>query len=649
MGTNCTKPITKYRPYDDKGNSESKVQNSSRSSSAPSFSPPNVSNGYNNLANQYCYQEHVSHIKLKKDRRDACNSGADHDLYPDTRRPGPPTNGNNNYNKKVVGSIGNRNSIYNGSTVMTKWKIPVTTILSTTNTLFSDSFCTFHRIKIGADEYDETIKWQMMLKPYDFTADTISLYLKCLSSEDQRNNHIKAINAKFSFGVGMNNIDKSSDSNIVLEHTFRVDECYWGLQEYINMEDIHKLITRKYGKIDCDSSKRLQSFDIYMTLHECVIVDEKRNPKSSPSFHDTVTSSTFNSHAGSRTTSVNKHDEPQLHSDEEINSCLQSTADCDLNASSQTKQKSERKKNTGQIECFPDLSPTDRDSTGHNIVNNSNFVINDLKPILISESPRIIVVDNFLSIVESDHVMKIAKPDLRRSRVASGLEIEGRTSHGTFLTGKKEKDRTITNIERRIIDFMSHDSVKSLYDYEEHPLTRAEAMQVVKYEVGQFYHEHYDNKAGQTSMRAATFMMYLCDSEGGGATYFPRAVPISDVFEDVQSVDSNISVDTDSDIMATADSECYQIHKNDPLDTDVKTNNAENSSTIEMDANSLVWDVDCARRSADAGIRIMPKKGRAVLFWSKKRDGSEDLNSIHAAETVLKGEKWIATRWLSEK
>lgn len=212
----------------------------------------------------------------------------------------------------------------------------------------------------------------------------------------------------------------------------------------------------------------------------------------------------------------------------------------------------------------------------------------------------------------------------RRIRRPTARVRQGRTSYGTFLTGRKEKDRTVIAIEKKIADFMNNSSVRQLYDWQNHPLMRAEAMQVVKYEQGQFYHEHYDNKAGQTSMRAATFMMYLSDSEGGGATYFPRAVPVD--FDDDSSLSSTKSRNADDDTLSTA--------------SDI---------TGGCCSQSLVWGVDGVYRSDDPGIRIVPKKGRAVLFWSKKRDGCEDLNSIHAAETVVKGSKWIATRWLSEK
>lgn len=37
-----------------------------------------------------------------------------------------------------------------------------------------------------------------------------------------------------------------------------------------------------------------------------------------------------------------------------------------------------------------------------------------------------------------------------------------------------------------------------------------------------------------------------------------------------------------------------------------------------------------------------------VACRSKRLDGQEDANSIHAAEVVKSGEKWIATRWMTE-
>ena len=102
-------------------------------------------------------------------------------------------------------------------------------------------------------------------------------------------------------------------------------------------------------------------------------------------------------------------------------------------------------------------------------------------------------------------------------------------------------------------------------------------MQVVRYDRGEMYTAHYDNKQGCVR-RAATFMLYLRDVEAGGATHFPKAKP--------------------------------------------------------------------AGKDADAvGVRVWPKRGRALVFWSV-RGGVEDARSLHEAEPVAAGEKWIATKWM---
>ncbi len=48
------------------------------------------------------------------------------------------------------------------------------------------------------------------------------------------------------------------------------------------------------------------------------------------------------------------------------------------------------------------------------------------------------------------------------------------------------------------------------------------------------------------------------------------------------------------------------------------------------------------------GLRVFPRQGRALVFWSRLPGGGEDFASIHAAQVVEGGEKWIATRWFKE-
>ncbi|MEX0961629.1 MAG: 2OG-Fe(II) oxygenase [Simkaniaceae bacterium] len=47
-------------------------------------------------------------------------------------------------------------------------------------------------------------------------------------------------------------------------------------------------------------------------------------------------------------------------------------------------------------------------------------------------------------------------------------------------------------------------------------------------------------------------------------------------------------------------------------------------------------------------IAVTPKKGDAVLFYNLSEEGQIDKNSLHGGAPVLKGEKWIATKWIRE-
>ena len=239
---------------------------------------------------------------------------------------------------------------------------------------------------------------------------------------------------------------------------------------------------------------------------------------------------------------------------------------------------------------------------------------------LLSESPLMFVFDDFLSERECEDLMALARPDLRRSRVTDGKLSEGRTSSSTFLTGSRQDHPVVKVVERRILRaaasvgrivaaraarrttdrfddlFTANAAARRSDTANEREAARggsgggfclpgrpaaalvgAEPMQIVRYESGEMYTAHYDNKQGCVR-RAATFMMYLRDVEAGGATHFPKAKP--------------------------------------------------------------------AGKGGDAdGVRVWPKRGRALVFWSV-RGGVEDVRSLHEAEPVAAGEKWIATKWM---
>eukprot|EP00878_Enallax_costatus_P004227 GHUV01004457.1.p1 GENE.GHUV01004457.1~~GHUV01004457.1.p1 ORF type:complete len:357 (+),score=106.65 GHUV01004457.1:233-1303(+) len=213
-----------------------------------------------------------------------------------------------------------------------------------------------------------------------------------------------------------------------------------------------------------------------------------------------------------------------------------------------------------------------------------------LEAVLLSTSPRMLVVDGFFDAKMCEDLMCLAEGKLVRSRVASGSETPSRTSWSHFFVKEAAKQALIMSAESQIEALFKSEAVRGPFP----PLTKVEALQVVKYHKGEFYHEHYDNRADSPLTRAATIIVYLCDTEEGGGTSFPRAV----------------------------------------------TGWTEGSD----------WQLPpkVTFGPGGQGIKVLPVQGRALVFWSKRADGSEDPNSIHAADTVIKGHKWIATRWMKD-
>ena len=102
-------------------------------------------------------------------------------------------------------------------------------------------------------------------------------------------------------------------------------------------------------------------------------------------------------------------------------------------------------------------------------------------------------------------------------------------------------------------------------------------------------------------------MLYLtdqCDGDAGGETAFLRAEV---------SADSDLNGETGFDIDGT--------------------DNGSVSEEAEMNGNR-------------GTIKVHPGKGSAVLFYNLLEDGNGDVNSLHAALPVLRGEKWLANLWI---
>ncbi|KAJ6904050.1 hypothetical protein NC651_021256 [Populus alba x Populus x berolinensis] len=149
----------------------------------------------------------------------------------------------------------------------------------------------------------------------------------------------------------------------------------------------------------------------------------------------------------------------------------------------------------------------------------SSSIINPAKVKQVSWKPRAFVYEGFLTDLECDHLISLAKSELKRSAVAdneSGKSklSEVRTSSGMFIT--KAKDPIVAGIEDKIATWTFL------------PRENGEDMQVLRYEHGQKYDPHYDYFSDKVNIargghRVATVLMYLTDVEKGGETVFPSA------------------------------------------------------------------------------------------------------------------------------
>ena len=199
---------------------------------------------------------------------------------------------------------------------------------------------------------------------------------------------------------------------------------------------------------------------------------------------------------------------------------------------------------------------------------------------VVSTSPRVFAIKNFMSLEEVDELVELGKTrgNLSGSMVGSSTmggtvsDKEQRSSSTAWLA--PDSAPLLKTIYARAADLLQVPSAVDFVNYSEH-------MQLVHYAQKQHYSAHFDFEitSAAPQSRFATLLLYLNDQaaeDAGGETAFPLA------------------------------------------------------------------------RMADGsrGFKIHPGKGNAVLFYNLLPDGNADVQSLHAALPVVKGEKWAANIWL---
>ncbi|TYI41306.1 hypothetical protein ES332_A01G010500v1 [Gossypium tomentosum] len=204
---------------------------------------------------------------------------------------------------------------------------------------------------------------------------------------------------------------------------------------------------------------------------------------------------------------------------------------------------------------------------------------------VLSWKPRAYYFPDFATAEQCEHIIGMAKLNLKPSTLALR---KGETEEST--KGTRTSSGTFISAsedESRTLDLIE----KKIAKVTSIPQSHGEAFNVLRYEIGQKYDSHYDafnpsEYGPQSSQRVASFLLYLCDVEEGGETMFP--------FENGMSVEG-------------------------------------------YDYRQCV------------GLKVKPRRGDGLLFYSLFLNGTIDPTSLHGSCPVIKGEKWVATKWMRDQ
>lgn len=205
---------------------------------------------------------------------------------------------------------------------------------------------------------------------------------------------------------------------------------------------------------------------------------------------------------------------------------------------------------------------------------------------VLSWRPRALYFPNFATAEQCQTLIGMAKPSLKPSTLALR---NGETEENT--KGIRTSSGMFVSASEDKTGTMDLVELK-IAQATMLPKSHGEAFNILRYEIGQRYNSHYDafNPAEygpQKSQRVASFLLYLSDVEEGGETMFP--------FENGLNMDGNYD---------------YQ---------------------------------ECI------GLRIRPRRGDALLFYSIFPNGTIDPTSLHGSCPVIRGEKWVATKWIRDQ
>lgn len=256
--------------------------------------------------------------------------------------------------------------------------------------------------------------------------------------------------------------------------------------------------------------------------------------------------------------------------------------------------------------------------------------------VLSESSPYLVRLPSFTTEEERKHLIAAATVRLQRSKVVAEGEkatTSSRTSSGAWLT-REYRDEVVRRVEER------------LYKVLDIPSEFAEGLHVLRYEPDQRYEPHMDSCARQGVIQKPECVDFLrrargpaCGEGAGGATCGDRLVTaIMILWSPEEGGETLFPKASKTREMLAAQGHTY-----------------------------MPFAMMCRLKD---GLKVFPVPGDALVFWNyvprpdlkdeqlanverrgSHQDGSavtecvEDPAALHGGCPVIKGEKWIATKW----
>ncbi|KAK9812646.1 hypothetical protein WJX72_001216 [[Myrmecia] bisecta] len=208
---------------------------------------------------------------------------------------------------------------------------------------------------------------------------------------------------------------------------------------------------------------------------------------------------------------------------------------------------------------------------------------------MLSWYPRAYLFPGFMDRNKAEHVVNLAKARLAPSVLALRKEDTETTTRDVRTSSGTFIAR---NEDKEGVLAWIEDRTAQLTGL---PVAHGEPFNVLRYQLGQHYDAHYDvfdpeSYGPQPSQRMATVLFYLTDVEEGGETIFP--------LEGKHGLDRLQNINY---------------------------------------------------KSCSEGLKYKPRAGDALLFWSLHPNGTFDRHALHGGCPVIKGEKFVATKWIRDK